>query len=692
MLRRAVNALIRSIVACARERRGQVALTFGLAALPALIMIGSAIDYSRAVQQRSNLQQATDSTVLAIAHTYLTQTATCSSLYAPTQTYLTGTMDSATASSQNAVSITAACVGGGASTITGATGAATLQSIVISQNNSQMCIRTTMVVPTAMMTIVHINTMTVGAYACSQVGGTYEVALVMDNSESMNDSAGSGSKMQAAQQAAIGLVQALIPSGTTAPTAAISLVPFNALVNVAYNGVASPPAFMDTTGASSLNWISSKTTKGIDPATGVAPRQTMYAPNWTTSTPSKFDLFATLKNTNGTALTWGGCVEDRPNNANTSLSDTANYMTTDVAATSGDSLFVPYFAPDDPGELNIYNLGSNYFYTSCYTFNNINGCPNSSYTTFMNGYIKDSGVAAAGASGSGSQCTATDVTNDNAAKYSPGSGMTMSCRYKGVTTNVSATRSTTSQWFGLDVSPNSNCSTPAITPLTTNQATLTNAINAMAPTGLTNLGTGFMWGWRTISGLATPFFPGATTNVTKSLPIGPKIPVPYTYQGPPSNTKVMIFMTDGENSWAPFINSDTNNFGVVNPYLSAYESFGFMTQGRLSNYSTTCPTGATANTGSGFVTNGNASGISVAYRCQMDNMLLEACTNAKTAGITIYTVGFSTSSEQIDAEGLEVLKNCATSPAYAYTASNSQDIVTKFQQIAASITNLRISQ
>ena len=420
----------------------------------------------------------------------------------------------------------------------------------------------------------------------------------------------------------------------------------------------------------------------------------MYAPSWITGrTPSKFDLFAALKRTDGTSVTWGGCAEDRPNNANTGLADQANYMTTDIAATSGDSLFVPYFAPDDPGSLNNDFYGSNFYGFSCLTYGSSGTqCPNASYKTFLNSYIADSGAAVGG------QCTQTDVNNDNASKTFPGSGMTMSCRYyNGANTNISpSTDNGASQWFGLDVSPNSNCTTPAVTPLTTNQTTLINAINAMAPIGLTNLGTGFMWGWRTISGLATPFFPGATTNVTKSTPIGPKIPVPYTYQGPPSNTKVMILMTDGENSWAPFINSDNNNLNIVNPYLSSYESFGFMTQGRLSNYSTSCSTTSAPITGSGFVSNAtltsNANGNWAAYRCQEDNMLLEACTNAKKAGVTIYTVGFATSGDPIDNEGLAVLRNCATSPANAYTASNSQDIVTKFQQIAASITNLRLSQ
>ena len=135
MLRRFLTAVARLIVACARERRGQVALTFGLSALPALIMVGSAIDYSRAVTQRANLRQATDSTVLAMAHTYLTTGATCAGLYGPTQTYLTGTMNTPAAATLPAASITAACAGAGVITIPGATGVATLQSIM-SQNNT----------------------------------------------------------------------------------------------------------------------------------------------------------------------------------------------------------------------------------------------------------------------------------------------------------------------------------------------------------------------------------------------------------------------------------------------------------------------------------------------------------------------------------------------------------------------------
>ena len=72
-------SVLRGILRCRRpvwagfatDRRGNTAMIFGLAAIPAVLATGAAIDFSRALAQHTNLQQATDSTVLAAAHTYL---------------------------------------------------------------------------------------------------------------------------------------------------------------------------------------------------------------------------------------------------------------------------------------------------------------------------------------------------------------------------------------------------------------------------------------------------------------------------------------------------------------------------------------------------------------------------------------------------------------------------------------------
>ena len=631
-------------------------MTFGLAAMPMLLMMGAGVDYSRAVTTRSNLQQATDSTVLAIAHTYLTPSSTSSTLSGPTQTYLTGTMNTVAPGDGGTTTVT---VNG----VTGTLGAATLVTTTLSQHNTVMCIKTSMIIPTALMTIAGFKYMNVGAYSCSQVGGTYEVAMALDNSFSMSETLGSQTKMQALQQAATQLVNILIPPGTAAPTAAISLIPFNALVNVGTNTSAS---FLDTTGASSLSWID------------------VTKPAWVTAhTPSRLDLFNNMytDNTKKTlATSWGGCIEERPNNSGRpGAPDTTNYMTTDVAATTGDSMFVPYFAPDDPGAVN-GSPNSNFYNFSYESYPNSNN-------TFLNSYLTDNGASSAGGS-----CTAGDTYTTQDAKSTnqygqstnayPGSGLTMSCKYNGSVPTIK-TSSSNSQWFGLSVGPNENCSTPAITPLTTSNTNLVNAINAMTPTGLTNLGTGFMWAWRSISPVVNPF--PAPSQVT----IGQQTPKAYNY-GPPPNTKVIILMTDGFNTWSPIINNNTTQ-SKINPFLSAYESFGYMTDNRLASYSTTQPSSSNtqALTGSNFVS------TYANFRYQMDNMLLEACTNAKNnsaQNIIIYTVGFSISSDPIDAEGRTVLQACASNPGNYYEASDGSSIVAAFQKIAASITNLRISQ
>jgi hypothetical protein len=79
-------------------------------------------------------------------------------------------------------------------------------------------------------------------------------------------------------------------------------------------------------------------------------------------------------------------------------------------------------------------------------------------------------------------------------------------------------------------------------------------------------------------------------------------------------------------------------------------------------------------------------------RAQIDAKTLAACGNAKAQGIIVYTVGFSTPGDPIDAAGLDLLKKCATSTQMAYVANDSSAIVAVFEEIAKSIGGLRITQ
>ena len=75
----------------------------------------------------------------------------------------------------------------------------------------------------------------------------------------------------------------------------------------------------------------------------------------------------------------------------------------------------------------------------------------------------------------------------------------------------------------------------------------------------------------------------------------------------------------------------------------------------------------------------------------MDAKTLQACTNAKTAGIQIYTVGFSIPSDPIDTAGLSLLQSCATKPSMAYVAQDGSALINTFQQIANNMSGLRLT-
>ena len=260
-----------------------------------------------------------------------------------------------------------------------------------------------------------------------------------------------------------------------------------------------------------------------------------------------------------------------------------------------------------------------------------------------NNYLYDfGGVCAASAS---DPYEVADVADP----LSRGSGATKLCKYKGAT-GVSSRVSSDG--------PNKGCMDNPLLPLTGSKTDLNAKINSMDAGGTTNLLPGFMWAWRTISPNGP--FTGAST------------PKPY---GAAGNTKIIVFMTDGFNNWS-------SNSGYA--YKSEYNALGYYVNNRLSAYGGVVyppPTGSPTYDGP---TNSNN------WRMQMDSALLAACANAKNAGVTIYTVGFSVPSDPIDNEGLQLLSKCASSPDNAYVAQDSASIVSAFSNIGSSLSKLRL--
>lgn len=256
-----------------------------------------------------------------------------------------------------------------------------------------------------------------------------ELAIALDNTGSMGT--GGISALKAASHA---LIDALGTIDTSTQSLKVALIPFVTAVNVKGEGY--DPSWIDTTGKSLYNgWtFLTDTQRTKRKSTG------NNNGDFTTATyPHHTNLFA------WSGTIWKGCVEARPVPYNTS-----------VAApdpSKPDTLFVPYFAADEPG--NRVSAGGN------------------SATAFNNSWLNDS------------------VSGDNATVQRS------TVKYKNETAVTKDFKDTTGP---LTLGPNRACPTP-IVPLTATLAKVNAGIDAMQywnGSG-TNIAEGLAWGWRVLS-------------------------------------------------------------------------------------------------------------------------------------------------------------------------------------------------
>ncbi|GJD37546.1 hypothetical protein QO012_004577 [Methylobacterium aerolatum] len=428
---------------------------------------------------------------------------------------------------------------------------------------------------------------------------TFEIALVLDNTGSMGASSGGQTKLQAVQQASTNFVNYVYNNSSFSSATKISIVPFAAAVAVdpsAYRYA----SWIDQNGQSSLHWTNVLSPRGS---------------NFT----NRFDIFSKLKAANN-GWDWAGCLETLPYPLN--VQDGA------PTGTNKDSYYVPLFAPDEPGAAN-----KNY---AEFTVNN------NKYYSF-NSYIDDDNGSNLGSCPVQPAGTSFNSAEGRACKYvSPA--------------NPAPTNS--GAYTGIPNGPNFGCTTRPLQRLTNDKAALKALINAMAPSGSTNIHEGFMWGWRTLSPTSV-FADGSAYSSSSNSSSAQTI------------NKIIILMTDGTNSWA------TNPYS---PNGSMYFAAGYFKN-------------ANDTTASGRMPTGNQNVYdSTSARNALDALTAEACKNAKNANISIYTIGFSVPSDPIDSAGQTLLRNCASTPAQFYIANNSDDLIKSFQQIQASIGVLRLTQ
>ena len=139
--------------------------------IPLLLFAGAAVDYERAYTTKVSLQSATDAALLAVMP-QVRNGATMATIKTTMQKFIYAATHDSTATIPNAPTQSA--------------------------NGTTVCANSYAVGPTTLMQIARITQVGVSAASCSTFNtDSYEIALVIDNSGSMADSAGNGqTKMQ----------------------------------------------------------------------------------------------------------------------------------------------------------------------------------------------------------------------------------------------------------------------------------------------------------------------------------------------------------------------------------------------------------------------------------------------------------------------------------------------------------------
>jgi Flp pilus assembly protein TadG len=440
----------------AGDRRGNLSIAFAVSLMPMLAASGVAVDYSRVSSSRATLQAALDAGTLASS----------TESNGRTESQLRATVENFLAANKK---------GQAYKNLTFTVTPADDWTVVAT---ARAC------VDLAFAKIMGSATQCFTVNSEAKRGKNHlEVVLVLDNTGSMDTASDRiGNLRSAAKQ----LVSTLRNAAKGDRTVKIALVPFVTTVNV--KGAGYSESWIDVTAQNPLHGIN------FDPPAGSAAGTKV----------NHFSLLTKL------GLSWKGCVEARPTPYN--LNDTP------PSAANPSTLFVPYFAPDEPGAA---------------------GPGGNSSSAYNNSYLPD------GVSG-------TDAEKQRSiAKYT----------YDPLVprpTPIVETAALLKGGNNLTNGPNRACPTP-IVPLTNDYDLLNTNIEAMRHwngSG-TNVSEGLMWGWRVLSPEA-----------------------PYTDGKPfsdPTVQKVVVLLTDGEN--VVYGSSGTTNKSDYGSYgFLASNRFGSLSQ------------------------------------------------------------------------------------------------------------------
>ncbi len=479
--------------------RGNIAVLFALVAIPLLLLMGGAIDFANYARYKVELANAVDAAALALAKQH-------SDFTAAQATTFVNIYVSAFAVTDNRF---------------------TVSNITVTKLTNGFHVSAGGSMKTVFLPIGRLVKSGGGIYAIStdivaevvNSSNRVELALVLDNTGSMNcgttvsgsctgnwNSPGSSSRIAGLKTAANSLINILITGTSPDPDLVkIAVVPFEGTVNTGYSSN-NVPSWIDWNDTGKADWTGVNLNK----------RDTNTGASCTSGSTCKYIghkwLFDKLhaKNSN---VKWEGCVEMRA----------SPYDILDTAPTSAtpDTLYVPFFWPDEPDSNNDggYGFQNNYL--------NDKG----TFTTGWGWYTQEDPVAA----------------QRSFTKYYPSNS----------TNNIQFQSGAPDTSFPFENGPNYGCPRP-IVPLTNNKTTVTNAINNLVayPAMGTYIPAGLVWGWHVLSP-TEPFTEG----------VGPS----SSYYD--KTLKALVLLTDGENSVTGVSNPNNSIFSAYN-YINASDASG----------------------------------------------------------------------------------------------------------------------
>ncbi|MFG1420698.1 TadE/TadG family type IV pilus assembly protein [Roseixanthobacter liquoris] len=396
------------IAAFARNQSGATAVTFGLMMIPLIGAGGLAVDYARLSLGRVQLQEAVDSAGLTLVH--LARSTSDAELEEKAGDWIQGRL-----------------AGKGFGPIT----------VVAERTGTKITFSASTTVELTLFSV--INDQPVPISASNEVDasiGKVEIALVLDNTGSMVTSG--TQRLANLKTAGKSLADRLEAAATDPSQVKVAVVPFSMTVNVGSQYATA--SWMDVNGLSPINkeLFYSKT-----------------APNNQVS-PSRFTLFANI------STPWAGCVEGRP--------IPYDVQETPPSTATPATLFVPYFAVDEPDSNSVPGGGSSY-----------------------NDYLNDYGTGE-------TKSTVWRERQGRIEKY-----------------NRRPVRTGANSTTGYTIGPNAGCSLQPLLRLTSDMEAVRDKIDALTAVGDTNVALGLIWGWHVLSPYG-PFGDGVaygTPNITK---------------------------------------------------------------------------------------------------------------------------------------------------------------------------------